>query len=303
MTIGGHTEAVEFFQDDGHRIAGDLYGDPDTAAGAVVFCHGWGGTKDVVAPTLAQELVDRTPTVALVFDYAGWGASEGRRGRIDPHYQSRDVRSAVSFIRLRFPRLSRSIGLYGFSFGGAIATYVGAVDRRIAAVVAIAAFTDGARFLRDMRPRWEYVDFLRTLEEDRQERAVSGKSARVDPDSVLRRDPTSRAFNEELKRRHPDRAFMIEQLSADRILDFEPIVFAPRLAGRPSMFIHCENDVIASPDNAFELAAAADGEVRIIPELGHYDIYAGPGLDLVSNAAAELVLRMVRPAADDGRSP
>jgi pimeloyl-ACP methyl ester carboxylesterase len=286
-------EPVEFFQDDGHRIAADLYGDPATARGAVIFCHGWGGTKDVVAPTLATEMVDRTGCVALVFDYAGWGASAGPRGRIDPHYQSRDVRSAVSYMAQRFPELIGRIGLYGFSFGGSISTYVGAVDPRVAAIVSIAAFTDGTRFMKEMRPRWEYVEFLATLEQDRRARVLTGKSEHVDPDLILRRDPTARAFNEDLKKRFPERAFTIELTSADRILDFEPITFAHRLAGRLALFIHCEHDVIASPDNSVELARASGGQLCIVPGLGHYDIYAGPGLDQVSSAAAGLFTQMI----------
>lgn len=286
-------EAVEFFQDDGYRIAADLYGDPAAASGMIIFCHGWGGTKDIVAPVLALEMVERTGCAALVFDYAGWGASEGPRGRIDPYYQVRDVRSAVSYVAQRFPHLESRIGLYGFSFGGAISAFAGAVDSRVCAVVSIAAFSDGVRFMKEMRARWEYVEFLATVERDRRERVVTGKSAHVDPDTILRRDPTSRAFNEDLKKRFPERAFTIELSSADRILDFEPITFAPRLAGRPVMFIHCERDVIASPDNSVELARVSGGEVRIIPGLGHYDIYAGPGLELVSAAAAELFGRMV----------
>lgn len=287
------TESVQFFQDDGHRIAADIYGDPATAQGAIIFCHGWGGTKQVVAPTLALEVLNRLPLVALIFDYAGWGESEGHRGRIDPHYQSYDVRAAISYVAARFPHLAHRIGLYGFSFGGSISTYVGALDRRVAAVVSIAAFTDGKRFLREMRPLWEYTEFLKTLESDRRERVISGKSAQVDPDSILRRDPTARAFNEDLKRRFPERVFTLEQLSGDRIMDFEPITYAPRLAGRPVLFIHCENDVIASQQNAFDLAAVCDADVHIVPELGHYDIYAGPGLQDVSLAATGLFRRML----------
>jgi uncharacterized protein len=291
-SVSERTEAVEFFQDDGYRIAGDVYGEPATAPGMIIFCHGWGGTKEIVAPVLAGEMVERTGCAALVFDYAGWGASGGPRGRIDPHYQARDVRSAVSYVVARYPRLASRIGLYGFSFGGSISTYVAAVDRRVSALVSIAAFTDGARFLKDMRPRWEYLDFLTTVEQDRRQRAETGKSAQVDPDTILRRDPTSRAFNEDLKRRFPERAFTIDLCSADRILDFEPIMFAPRLASRPAMFIHCELDVIASPDNAVELASVSGGDLRIIAGLGHYDIYAGAGLEQVSAAAAELFARM-----------
>jgi hypothetical protein len=32
--VSKQTEAVEFCQDDGHRLAADLYGDPATATGA-----------------------------------------------------------------------------------------------------------------------------------------------------------------------------------------------------------------------------------------------------------------------------
>lgn len=279
-------QAVSFFQDDGYRIAADLYGAADEASGMVIFCHGWAGTKNVTVPALANEVVTRTPFAALVFDYSGWGESEGARGRIDPHHQSLDVRAAVSYVARRHPRLGSRIVLFGFSFGGAVATYAAATDSRVAGVVSIAAFAEGARWLADMRSLHERAEFRRLLDRDRGERVLTGHSARVAPDVITPRDPVALAFSQELLRAFPERAFTLDLATADRIMDFAPIAVAPRLAGRPALFIHCERDVRSDPASAFELAAASDGQVRIIPGLGHYDIYAGRGLDAVSSAAA-----------------
>jgi pimeloyl-ACP methyl ester carboxylesterase len=277
---------VFFFQDDGFRIAGELYAGEGPASCAVAFCHGWGGTKNIVAPVLAEELVARIGAAALVFDYSGWGESDGPRGRLDPWREVRDIHAAVSFLQGEFPELAARIGLYGFSFGGAISTVAAATDDRVGALVAIASFRDGDEFMRDLRPWWQYKEFKDKISADRVSRARSGVSEEVDPDWILVRDPEAKAFNEELRRNHPERNFMLDVTTADLICQFDPGAVAPRLVGKPSLFIHCGEDKLCPPRHSVELAALAGGDVLVLPGLGHYEIYDGPGLEAVSAAAA-----------------
>jgi pimeloyl-ACP methyl ester carboxylesterase len=284
-------ESVTFYNDDGDRIAADLY--PGTAQDGVgvVFCHGWGGTKNIVAPTLAAELQSRFPCTALTFDYSGFGQSEGRRGRLDPQREVRDVGAAVSFMLSRFPHMADRIGLYGFSFGGAISTYAASTDDRVAALLAVSGFANGDQLMRDIRPLWQYIEFREKIESDRLARALSGESEIVDPDWILVRDPIAKQFNEDLLKTNPERKFDLDVLSAELICNFDVTAVADRLWGRPSKFVHTERDVLNSPSYSRELATITGGELAILSGFGHYDIYGGDGLGAVSDQAADFFSR------------
>jgi pimeloyl-ACP methyl ester carboxylesterase len=278
--------SVAFFQDDGYRISGDLYLPSGVPRLGVVFCHGWGGTKNIVAPVLAGEVVDRVGAAALVFDYSGWGESEGPRQRLDPWREVRDVHADISYLLAEMPELAGKVGLYGFSFGGAISTYAAATDERVACLVAIASFTDGDRLMREMRAWWEYKEFMARIRKDRLARARSGESELVDPDWILKRDPEAKAFNEQLRKEHPERNFLLDLVSADLICSFNVARVAPMLMGRPALFIHCGEDLLVPPPHSVDLARLSGGESYIVPGLGHYEIYDGEGLALVSSLAA-----------------
>ncbi len=284
MTVSG--KAVSFYQDDGYRISGDLYTSGEKPTLGVIFCHGWGGTKNIVAPLLAGEIVTRTGAAALVFDYSGWGESEGPRGRLDPWREVRDISAAVSFLLTEYPELEGRVGLYGFSFGGAISTYAASIDDRVGALVAIASFSNGNTLMREQRPWWEYKQFTAKIATDRLQRSITGKSEEVDPDWILRRDPDAMAFNEALRAEHPERNFMLDVATAELICSFDVTQVAPQLVGRPSLFIHCSEDLLNPPWHSLELARLSGGTAEIIEGLGHYDIYAGFGLDAVSTLAA-----------------
>jgi uncharacterized protein len=285
------SQTVSFFNDEGHRIAGDLYPGPADSRIGVVFCHGWGGTKNIVAPTLAAELQSRLGCTALTFDYSGFGDSEGPRGRLDPRREVADVGAAVSYMQQSFPELAERIALYGFSFGGAISTYAAATDRRVAALLAVSGFAAGDRLMRDIRPLWQYVEFRAKIESDRLARAISGISEAVDPDWILVRDPIAKQFNEELLNTNPERRFELDVVSAQLICDFDVTVVADRLCGRPAKFVHTERDVLNSPEYSRQLAEIAGGEIAILEGFGHYDIYGGAGLAAVSDHAAEFFAR------------
>lgn len=285
------SESVSFFNDEGHRIAADLYPGPSSSTLGVVFCHGWGGTKNIVAPTLAAELQSRLDCTALTFDYSGFGESEGPRQRLDPLREVADVAAAVSYLQQRFPALADRIALYGFSFGGAISTYAAATDPRVAALLAVSGFASGDQLMRDIRPLWQYVEFRDKIAADRLTRVVSGASEAVDPDWILVRDPIAKQFNEELLRTNPERKFQLDVVSAELICDFDVTAIAGRLRGRPAKFVHTERDVLNSPTYSSDLADLAGGELAILAGFGHYDIYGGPGLAAVSDHAAEFFAR------------
>jgi pimeloyl-ACP methyl ester carboxylesterase len=274
-------ERVNFYQDDGHKLEGDILLRPGvTPRVAVIFCTGWGGNRalGVNAETFATGIADRVDAVTLNFDYSGWGASEGPRNRLDPFREVADVRCAVSYMKQRYPDLAERIVLFGISFGGGIVPVAGALDARVASVIALSGYASGERFLREQRAHWQWVEFKERLERDRLQRVVSGRSELVDPDEIMVRDPEAKAYNQKLLDQYPNRRFQLDLVSAERIMEFDVAGPAGRLRGRPSLFIHAERDLLIPWQSNAAVAEAAGGRFVLLPGIGHYHVYAGAPL-------------------------
>lgn len=145
--VGLAVEDVTVLTDDGVRLAGWLAGEPGDAA--VVLLHGYPANKADLLP-LAAALAPRFTT--LLLDQRYFGASEGRVTTLG-HRERRDLVRAVDLLEARG---ARRIGVFGFSYGGAVALLAAAEDARIRAVVAYAPFADLAALGRDLY-RWLWV--------------------------------------------------------------------------------------------------------------------------------------------------
>lgn len=125
------------FESGGLTCRGWLYR-PDTSDGllpVVVMSH---GVTAVIEQHLAgyAERFAREGYAVLVFDYRFLGLSDGEpRGQAIPHLQHEDIRAALSFVGTQ-PGIDASrIALWGTSFSGGHALFVGALDPRIKTVV------------------------------------------------------------------------------------------------------------------------------------------------------------------------
>ena len=87
--------SVEFYSE-GCRIGADLLLPDAFTEGqrlpAVILCHGFSGIRTILLPPYAEEIA-RNGFAALLFDYRGFGDSEGERGRLVPAEQRVDIRS------------------------------------------------------------------------------------------------------------------------------------------------------------------------------------------------------------------
>ncbi len=124
---------------------------------AVLVLPGAGSTRDDVLDHAA--LVARAGYGALLLDWRGHGASEGRLNEFG-WGADRDVRTAVSWV-LRRPEVTGRVGLLGLSMGGEVAITAAADDARISAVVAEGV---SVRTLADARQRQN--EWLVPLEND-----------------------------------------------------------------------------------------------------------------------------------------
>ena len=125
----GNADGTADAADDDSENAGRAVDGTDTARACVVACpphpqHG-GHRGDQRLRAVSDELGERGVD-CLRFDYGPWDGGRGERA---------DVLSAVAWANERYER----VGLFGFSFGGAVALSAAANGADVAGVAALAA--------------------------------------------------------------------------------------------------------------------------------------------------------------------
>ena len=284
------TTACNFFTSPGYELSAILYrpaGErPDRLPG-VVLCQGFGGFKEGTPPKLATHLAAHG-YVVLSFDYRGFGASEGPRGRLDPFGQVQDIRDAITYLGDLEDVDDSRIGLYGTSFGGALVSYAAAVEPRVKSVVATVPVTHGERWLRSLRRHWEFEEFLDEIEADRHERVRTGRSRLVDKYHIMVPDPQTTEYYAGVVREQPELAHaQITLESVERIMEFRPVDVAHLIAPRPLLVIAAERDILVQPSEATRLYEAALEPKRLVtmPGVNHFTVYQPPVREEVMDLA------------------
>jgi len=281
-------ESVNFLSE-GIRCAADLYR-PARMAGkpapALVLATGFAGVKESSAD--AARFFAASGYVALAIDYRSFGNSDGEpRGQAFPLRQAEDVRSAITYLETRQDVDPARIGIWGTSYGGGIALYAGAVDRRAKIVISQIPVVDGRLWHQTLRTSEQYTQLLDALDEDRRQRFRGAPSRRIpvtahgatggfaampaDAEIVGLLDPAHAA---------PSWSPTVTLESVEKIIEYSPEAMIDRIAPRPLMIvtvsgydiIHPVADVLRAYDRARE-----PKEIVILPytQLG---LYGGAGL-------------------------
>ena len=279
---------VSFYRE-GVKLDGDVYVPDDvrpreTRAG-IVLCHGYTGVKDIYLPDNARVLND-AGYVAMVFDYKGWGASDGPRARLAPYSRVADVQAALTFLGTLPTVDPERLGIYGTSYGGATVVWVGAIDPRVTCVVSVVGIGNGRRWMRSVRRPDEFHDLLARARHDRARRAVDGKSESVAREEILLPDRQSAELGAAARRNNPAAVSAIPLEYVDDTLEFNPEWVVDKIAPRPVLFITTDDDRLVPPEESVELYRRA-GEPKklvVLKGYGHYEVYTQPAFGEVMQA-------------------
>jgi hypothetical protein len=299
------TEKVTLWSE-GARLGGWLHR-PDHASALspfVVQGPGWLGLADAKLYQPYHEAFTAAGFAVLIFDYRGFGDSEGEKG-ISPAGQIEDWRNAIAYMRARDDMDADRAAIFGSGgTGGGNAVVVAASESEVRATISQVPVADGRDWLLRMRDEVDRVTFLAGVETDRRSRALTGSGTNVHPrqgimvESAERKTTTVKA---DVDSRIPSG---VPLAAAQRVLDYRPLDVAPRVRGL--MVVAVEDDLVTPTDHAIGLYEAASTPKRLVLQHGttHYAAYkqyAGEVIPLMVDWLRSLVLEGARPASEDVR--
>lgn len=161
-------EDISFKTSDNVILRGWFY-HPESKSSAKLPClilsHGFSALKEMDLNTFAQYFTTHLPLTCLVYDNRGFGSSDNKEGEprheIIPPVQCSDISDAITYVQSREDVYDDRIGIWGSSYSGGHVLWVGAVDRRVTAVISQVPCVSGwDNFHRLIRP-----DFVKSLNE------------------------------------------------------------------------------------------------------------------------------------------
>ena len=295
------TDEVTFYSD-GVRLRGFLHR-PDRADGRAPFIvqgPGWMGLADAKLYEPYHRAFTDAGFALLIFDYRGFGASEGERGTLSPAWQLADWRNAIAYMRGRDDIDPRRGAIFGSGgTGGGNAVLAAAAEPEMRATISQVPIADGRDWLRRQRAEHEWTAFLESVEADRRARATTGAGTNVHPRKGIAIDPPERAtttVKADVDSRIPT---SVPLAAAQGILEYRPIDAAPKVRGL--MVIAVADDAMTPTDHAEELYEAAPAPKRLIMQRNttHYAAYKQYGPQVIPLMVDWLKAHVLRDARDD----
>jgi fermentation-respiration switch protein FrsA (DUF1100 family) len=238
------------------KCSGRLYLPPDLQPGekvpGIVAANPITAIKQIASPNYAERLAQAGFAI-LVFDYRGWGSSEGEpRNHIAPYDQVQDVKDAITWLQNQPEIDPERIGGLGVSMGGAHMLYLATFDNRLDAVVAIATAINGVNMWQGMFGEEAFIQIINEDAEDRAYRFENNitqtyKNAWGMPGNsscVFCVEEAYRYYTNAQKTYAPEFENRATVQSIQNILEYNPD-FAVNLASPTAvLFIHATKDVV-----------------------------------------------------------
>lgn len=279
------------FYSAGLKLAGTLYFPDHLPSGekrpTVLCCHGLRANRKVILPEFARAFTKKG-YVAFVFDYRGFGDSEGQKWRLISKERDEDIINATTFLGLQPEVDADRIALFGISYGGANVVSAGAADPRTKAVISILGFGDGDRWSRNSRRLYEYWALRKRIEKDRERRVLTGKSEYVDAFEILIPTPAE----EKIYSGSGEVASLKSELpleTAEDIMSYKPEQVVHLIAPRPLLIIGAELDYLTGFEECISMyeKAREPKQIHILPGISHYETYSH-GFDTVMRLSLDL---------------
>jgi fermentation-respiration switch protein FrsA (DUF1100 family) len=284
------------FDAEGVTLRGWFY-DADGQSGAaptIVMAHGFSAVKEMYLDKFA-ELFAAAGLNALVFDNRNFGASDGEpRLEIDPVQQVRDYRHAITYATTLDEVDPTRIGAWGSSYSGGHVLVLGAIDRRVKAVVAQVPLVSGSANIAELVRADFRAGFRQMFDDDRAARYRGDPPAMV---PVVAEDPLAPSalptpdswtwFTETGKTRAPSWKNEVTLRTVEMLGEYEPAAYIARISPTPLLMVVAREDHLTPAHLAIDAYERAREPKRlVILPGGHFDAYVD-GFDGASAPARD----------------
>ncbi len=283
------------FNADGVTLRGWLYVPEGTKAPvpAIVMAHGFSAVKEQYLDDFAETFAS-SGFAALVYDNRNFGASDGEpRQEIDPIFQVRDYRHAITFAQTLPEVDGDRIGVWGTSFSGGHVLMIGAIDHRVKCVVSQVPTISGPEAAaRRVRPDL-VPNILAAFDADREARFF-GNLPRTIP--VVAEDETtpcmlpgreSWGFFSTSMARAPSYRNEITLRSGEMAREYEPGSWVHRISPTPLLMIVADKDTVTPTDLALDAFERARHPKKLLLLSGGHFVPYVEQFDRASGAAVE----------------
>ena len=273
----GMEERVHFTSD-GLRLSG-IFEMPEGRSGrvpAVMVLHGFGSNKDSGTMRTAAKLFTSLGYAALRFDMRGCGESEGERGRVICLEQVEDTRNALAYLSTRKDVAASKIGVFGHSFGAAVAVYAAGVDQRIAACISSGGWGDGAKKFRKQHESPEAWRRFSEMMERGRERKRRGEKMMVPRFDIVPIRPELRG------NLAPGSILEFPFEVVESMYAFTANEVVGRIAPRPLLLLHPANDTVTPTEQSIDLFlhAGQPTDLHLVADVDHFLFSDGNALVL-----------------------
>jgi alpha/beta superfamily hydrolase len=239
------------FMSDGLRLAGNLHLPENYREGdrlpAFIVLHGFIGSKDDSHAELMARMFCDWGYAALRLDFRGCGQSEGERGYVLCHDQVADAKSALNWLVQRPEIDPARVGVIGHSFGAAVASYVGSIEQRFAAVISSCGWGHGERKFRGQHPGPMWDKFTTMLANARAEKERTGKAPIVPRFDVV---PMAEHLRKHLS---PKAQLEVSADTAQSMYDFKAEEVIHWISPRPVLFLHGADDTVTPTEQSIRM--------------------------------------------------
>jgi hypothetical protein len=292
------------FNSDGITLRGWFYpavGASGTAP-TIVMAHGFSAVKEMYLDSYA-ELFSANGLNALVYDNRNFGDSDGMpRCEIEPWEQVRDYRTAITYATTLPETDVNRIGIWGSSYSGGHVLVVGAIDRRVQAVVSQVPLISGYQNIRAL-VRADFIDVFREQFDAERLSRFQGNEPTMVP--VVAEDPFAPSalptpdsyqwFTETGASRAPNWKNEVTLRTVEALGEYNPGDYIDQISPTPLLMLPARNDVLTP--SRFAIAAYEKAlepkKLEILPG-GHFDAYV-KGFEASSNPALQWFLTHLAP--------
>lgn len=267
------------FQSNGVKLAGDLYFPENYEQGkkypAIIVAGAWTTVKEQMPALYAKKLAKKG-FITMVFDFRGWGASEGNNRYLeDPQRKSADIVAAAEYLKSRPEVATNKLGGLGIcaSSGYMVKAYS---ENAFNAVALVAPWLHNQEIATQVYGGKESVKNLLALSDEAQktfetngELQIITAASTTDKNSLMYQAPYYTEKNRGLISEYGNK---FNVASWRPWLTFDAIQYADKIPGQV-LFVESEAMALPQGSKAFKAIAGDKVESINLPKVSQFDFY------------------------------